>query len=119
MKFTLNPHKLKIRIECQIPGVANETTACLIIHDNNRDIFYVIVLFPHQLPGKFDPHRWHCQQVMTMWPLNVRILKWLKREYGDPQAAGLATRLLVGGLEIVHRFAWYVDEEQVGLWGTS
>ena len=27
---------------------------------DNKDLFYVIALFPHQLPGKADPRRWHC-----------------------------------------------------------
>jgi hypothetical protein len=30
--------------------------------NNNRDLFYVIALSPHQLPGKVDPRRWHCKQ---------------------------------------------------------
>ena len=30
--------------------------------NNNRDLFYVIALVPHQLPGKVDPRRWHYQQ---------------------------------------------------------
>ena len=31
-------------------------------NNNNRDLFYVIALVPHQLPGKVDPRRWHYQQ---------------------------------------------------------
>jgi hypothetical protein len=30
--------------------------------NNNRDLFYVIALFPHQHPAKVDPRRWHCKQ---------------------------------------------------------
>ena len=30
--------------------------------NNNKDLFCVIALFPHQLPGKVDPRRWHCQR---------------------------------------------------------
>jgi hypothetical protein len=30
--------------------------------NNNRDLFYIIALSPHQLPGKVDPRRWHCKQ---------------------------------------------------------
>ena len=30
--------------------------------NNNRDLFYVIALVPHQLPGKVDPRPWHYQQ---------------------------------------------------------
>jgi hypothetical protein len=43
----------------------------------NRDLFYVIAFYPHQLPGKVDPRRWHCQQVVTMRPLKVRRYKFL------------------------------------------
>ena len=32
------------------------------INNNNRDLFYVIALVPHQLPGKVDPHRWQYQR---------------------------------------------------------
>ena len=30
----------------------------LVDNNNNRDLFYIIALFPHQLPGKVDPHCW-------------------------------------------------------------
>ena len=29
---------------------------------DKRDLFYVVALVPHQLPGKVDPRRWHCKQ---------------------------------------------------------
>lgn len=46
--------------------------------NNNRDLFYVIALIPHQLPGKVHPCLRHCQQIVTMWPLKVRKYKCIK-----------------------------------------
>jgi hypothetical protein len=37
--------------------------------NNNKDRFYVIAPCLRQLPGKVDPHRRHCQQIVTMRPL--------------------------------------------------
>ena len=30
--------------------------------NDKRDLFCVIALVPHQLPGKVDPRRWHCKK---------------------------------------------------------
>jgi hypothetical protein len=35
------------------------------VNNNNRDLFYVIALLPHQLPGKVDPRRWHRKQSLN------------------------------------------------------
>ena len=32
------------------------------LDNNNRDLFYVIALVLHQLPGKVDPRQWHYQR---------------------------------------------------------
>jgi diketogulonate reductase-like aldo/keto reductase len=46
-----------------------------LLDNNNRDLFYVIALFPHQLPGKVDPRRWHCKQSHNA-AARVRRYKW-------------------------------------------
>jgi hypothetical protein len=38
----------------------------------NRDLSYGIAFFPHQLQEKIDQRRCHCQQIVTMRPLEVR-----------------------------------------------
>jgi hypothetical protein len=44
-------------MECLFQDATDPNTS-----NNDRDLFYVIALFPHQHPAKVDPRRWHCKQ---------------------------------------------------------
>ena len=60
----LRPQPIR-SILVQVPPQRN-----LMINNNNRDLFYVIALFTHHLPGKVDPRRGGTiSKIVIMWPL--------------------------------------------------
>jgi IS30 family transposase len=75
------------------------------LHDTNnkRNLFYIIASVPRQLPGKIDPRRWHCQQIVTVQP-NKMVFKTV---------ANRVSQLAVEGQGGVHQSGPRVDEGHV------
>ena len=65
---------------------SNEPTAISSKNNNNRDLFYVIALIPHRLPGKVNPRQCHYQQNRDTVAAQMRRYKCLNNADADADA---------------------------------